>query len=246
MHLQLKDMINLDENSINNINTSSSLSSDYYILQNNIPSDVKKDSIRNSIIYRDHILVCGTHPSLYHYLLPLRAKYYGKENLKYVVILTQYMPKELWESISKFENIILINGSPLLIEDLYRANIEYASKAVILENENIRKCSYSDKMIDSERIFIYKAIKKCNPNIQIMTELVFESNMEYMLPQDELSRTDPKSLSYQRVSVFSSGEVYISSIIDSLIAQAYYNKHIVIFIYFLFIFIFYFLFIFIF
>ena len=46
-----------------------------------------------------------------------------------------------------------INKWILCIEDLYRANIEYASKAVILENENIKQCSFSDKMIDNERVF---------------------------------------------------------------------------------------------
>ena len=228
MNLGLADIIQLDENSLYNADVKDE-EDDYFFIANKmgIPPDVKKDSIRNSTIYRDHIVVCGTHPSLYYYLLPLRAKYFGKENLKYVVILTQDMPKDLWDSIARFEKIILINGSPLCIEDLYRANIEYASKAVILENENIKNCSFSDKMIDSERVFIYRAIKKCNPNIQIMTELVFESNIEYMLPQDELSRMDVEEISYETMSVFSSGEVYISSIIDSLIAQAYYNKHIV-------------------
>ena len=228
MNLGLSDMIQLDENSLYNGDVKDE-EDDYFFIANKmgIPPDVKKDSIRNSTIYRDHIVVCGTHPSLYYYLLPLRAKYFGKENLKYVVILTQDMPKDLWDSIARFEKIILINGSPLCIEDLYRANIEYASKAVILENENIKQCSFSDKMIDSERVFIYRAIKKCNPNIQIMTELVFESNIEYMLPQEELSRMDVDEISYETMSVFSSGEVYISSIIDSLIAQAYYNKHIV-------------------
>ena len=44
------------------------------------------------------------------------------------------MPKEIFESISKFENIILINGSPLIIQDSLRANIQYASRAVILGN----------------------------------------------------------------------------------------------------------------
>ena len=229
MHLKLTDILRLDENYLYTIESYDE-EDNYFFTQNKmgISPDVKKDSIRNSLIYRDHIVVCGIHPSLYYYLLPLRAKYFGKENLKYVVILTQDMPKELWESICKFENIILINGSPLNVEDLYRANIEYASKAVILENESINKCEFNNKMIDAERIFIYKAIKKCNANIQIMTELVFESNIEYMLPQEELNHMyNPTKISYERMSVFSSGEVYISSILDSLIAQAYYNKHIV-------------------
>ena len=137
------------------------------------------------------------------------------------------MNKNLWDSIVRFEKIILINGSPLNMEDLYRANIEYASKVVILENDTSNNNNFSDKMIDSERIFIYKAIKNCNPNIQIMTELIFESNIEYLLPQYEISHLNPDNINYNITSVFSSGEVYINSIIDSLTAQAYYNKHIV-------------------
>jgi hypothetical protein len=113
------------------------------------------------------------------------------------------------------------------LEDLYRANIEYASKVVILDNDISNNNNFSDKMIDSERIFIYKAIKNCNPKIQIMTELIFESNIEYLLPPNEISHLNPDNIIYNTTSVFSSGEVYINSIIDSLTAQAYYNKHIV-------------------
>ena len=60
-----------------------------------------------------------------------------------------------------------------------------------------------------------------------MTELIFESNIEYLLPQYELSHLKPNNIIYNLTSAFSSGEVYINSIIDSLTAQAYYNKHIV-------------------
>ena len=228
MKLRLKDVILLEENSYYNYNFRDE-EDDYYFEKSKswAPPDIKKISIRNSKKYKDHIIVCGTHPALYYYLLPLRSKNIGRENLKYVVILTKNMNKNLWDSIVRFEKIILINGSPLNMEDLYRANIEYASKVVILENDTSNNNNFSDKMIDSERIFIYKAIKNCNPNIQIMTELIFESNIEYLLPQYEISHLNPDNINYNITSVFSSGEVYINSIIDSLTAQAYYNKHIV-------------------
>ena len=228
MKLRLKDVILLEENSYYNYNFRDE-EDDYYFEKSKswAPPDIKKISIRNSKKYKDHIIVCGTHPALYYYLLPLRSKNIGRDNLKYVVILTKNMNKNLWDSIVRFEKIILINGSPLNLEDLYRANIEYASKVVILENDTSNNNNFSDKMIDSERIFIYKAIKNCNPNIQIMTELIFESNIEYLLPQYEISNLNPDNINYNITSVFSSGEVYINSIIDSLTAQAYYNKHIV-------------------
>ena len=204
---------------------------DYFILPNVVNNnvDVKKDSIYRSDIYKNHIVVCGTHPSLYYFILPLRAKYLGKENLKYIVILTKDMPKDLWDSISRFEKIILINGSPLEPNDLYRANITYADKAVILENRSEGKWSHLGNDDDDETILIYKAIKLCNPKIQVLTELMSDSNIKYLLPKSEIEQMDKEnnSTAYESTSAFSSGEVYFSSLIDTLTCQAYYNKHIV-------------------
>ena len=221
MIIKLKDIMLLEENSY--YNSDNKNENDEYYFKKNIDGNIKK----LKKIYKDHIVVCGTHPALYYYLLPLRSKSIGKKNLKDVIILAQNMNKALWESISKFERLILIKGSPLNMEDLHKANIEYASKVVILETDFALNNNYSSKMIDNERIFIYKAIKKLNPNIQIMTELIFESNIEYLLPKEELSHINPAQLDYSTTCIFSSGEVYVNSILDSLTAQAYYNKHIV-------------------
>lgn len=227
MRLKLKDIIALENNSY--YNSTKDESDNYYFIKSKewfLP-DSKKINARNSKIYRDHIIVLGTHPALYYYLLPLRSKHIGKKNMKYIIILTQEINEDIWKSISRFEKLILIEGSPLNIDDLYRANIEYASQVVILDNNFSENNDYTEKTIDNDRIFIYKAIKRCNPNIQIMTELIYESNIEYLLPKDDLSHIDPSENEYRTTSVFSSGEVYINSIIDSLTAQAYYNSHIV-------------------
>jgi len=48
----------------------------------------------------------------------------------------------------------------MVIEDLIKCNINYANKAVILNTSN-----QSNEMIDTESIFIHKAIKKVNPKI---------------------------------------------------------------------------------
>jgi hypothetical protein len=230
MKLNIEDTQQIDDN-VDPGNENAEEEDEYFIIRDNVNNnvDVKKDSIRNHDEIKQHIVVCGTHPSLYYFILPLRAKYLGRENLKWVVILAQDMPKDLWDSISRFENIILINGSPLSIEDLYRANIEYADKAIILESENNNNSDYSSEMIDSESVFIYKAIKKCNQNVQIMTELVYHSNIEFLLPKSELENLNKNGLeiTYESTSLFAAGEVYISSIIDTLTCQAYYNPHII-------------------
>lgn len=49
-----------------------------------------------------------------------------------------------------------------------------------------------DEMHDAESIFIYKAIKKINPSIQIMIELVYSSNIEFLLDKDFKNQSEFK------------------------------------------------------
>lgn len=74
--------------------------------------------------------------------------------------------------------------------------------------------------MDANSIFIYKTIKKTNPHIQILTELVYNTNIAFLVPKKN-------DLNYVFSTLFAAGEVYISSIIDKLTAQAYYNPYIV-------------------
>ena len=141
-----------------------------------------------------------------------------------MIISDEPIRPEIWESISRFPNILLINGSPLNQETLLKANINYADKAVILGHDSTLASDIeykTDEMLDSETIFIYKAIKKCNKDLQIMTELFYSSNIEFLLPKSQV-RFD-----YKYSTLYAAGEVYISAIIDTLTCQSYYNPHIV-------------------
>lgn len=186
-------------------------------------------SIQDHSNIQNHIILCGIHPSIYYFLLPLRASYL--KEMQPVVILSPEPPtNEMWDSMSRFPKIYYIKGSPLLSEDLHRANINFADKAVVL-GQDIKMgkdSTFNDEMLDAESIFIYKAIKKCNKNVQIMIELVYNSNIEFLLTKD--AKKDVKSdqeFKYEFTPLFAAGEVYISSIIDTLTSQAYYNPHIV-------------------
>ncbi len=74
----------------------------------------------------------------------------------------------------------------MISEHLKRANINFADKAVILGREmtDRNKNANLDEMLDAESIFIYKAIKKINNKVQIMIELVYPSNIEFLLAKD--------------------------------------------------------------
>jgi len=76
-------------------------------------------------------------------------------------------------------------------------------------------------MLDAEVIFIYKAIRQVNKDIQILTELVYSENLEFLLPNNGTCSDFNKS------TLFAAGEVYSESIIDTLTCQSYFNPHIV-------------------
>lgn len=61
-----------------------------------------------------------------------------------------------------------------------KANINYADKVVLLGHDSTLKSDLNDEMLDAESIYIYKAIKKCNKDVQILTELAYNSNIEFL------------------------------------------------------------------
>ena len=104
-----------------------------------------------------------------------------------------------------------------------KANVNYADKVVILGKDQAARSeeNVQHDMIDAEVIFIYKAIRMCNKNVQILTELVSSSNLEFLMP------TDKKCDDLIKSPLYAAGEVYSSAIIDTLTCQSYYNQHIV-------------------
>lgn len=122
-------------------------------------------SIKDSPDINNHIVLCGIHPSIYYFILPLRANYL--KEFQPIVILSEEKPTSIWDTINRFPKISYIKGSPLIIEDLIRANICNAAKAVILGQEklNEKPDENLDEMLDAESIFIYKAIQKINSKV---------------------------------------------------------------------------------
>lgn len=110
---------------------------------------------------KNHIVVCGIHSSIMHFILPLRAKYLKSQQQDIVIITPlQTIPANIWDTISRFPRIFLVNGSPLLVEVLRKAQIHKADKAVILGHDPTTNTSseINDEMLDAQSIFIYKAI----------------------------------------------------------------------------------------
>ena len=266
---------NEDEQIINN----------YYTLEsfekNNLnTNEIMRQGIKDRNDIQHHVIICGMHPEIIHFILPLRAKYLTENMLKWVVILAPMLPQEIYDALSIFPKIIFIQGDPLHPENLFRANITTADIAVILssnfsnnpkDNENKgnnnkdakidedndlndnssssnknTKNKLDEEILDSTTLFIYKSIRKINHSIKIITELLVTKNIEFLLTAKYLKKLYDKpkiesynnqsnqnekekeiniNPSYEMTPVFASGEIYLPSLVDKIIAQLFFNSN---------------------
>ena len=70
---------------------------------------------------------------------------------------------------------------------------------------------------------MYNIIKKKNPKVNVVTELIKEDNIAYMLDDPRLNFL-MKEYGYDKTPIYTSGEIYLASLMDSLLCQAYYNS----------------------
>ena len=80
--------------------------------------------------------------------------------------------------------------------------------------------------MDAKTIFKYFTIQKIRPDIQIITELVSPDNINFLIDNHD-DYLNLKKYGYYQTKIYASGEIYISSIMDSLLAQSYYNMAII-------------------
>jgi hypothetical protein len=194
----------------------------YYYEVENCTSEIieNEEQILNNI--SKHIVVCNLHSSIEIFIKAIRVKMIGV--CPYMVILTNKLPsEEIWSEIKQYKNIIIIQGSPLKKEDIIRAKIDQAIKAVILNSDLGDNANTSDDLRDAETLFIYKIIQSVNPELEIICEIIKSTNVQYLQMHDKYQSYDMPDM----YPLFCSGSVYFSSIIDTLTGQAYYNPFIV-------------------
>ena len=97
-------------------------------------NEIMRQGIKDRNDIQHHVIICGMHSEIIHFILPLRAKYLAENMLKWIVILAPILPQEIHDALSIFPKIVFIQGDPLHPENLFRANITTADIAVILSN----------------------------------------------------------------------------------------------------------------
>lgn len=202
---------------------------------------------------------------LYNFVKPLRKKYLGK-CVDIIVLSPVPLSQEIFNSVSIFQGVYWIVGSPLKVHDLRRAGIYRASQCVILADYQINHAdlptispqqqnlsseeysSFSYTLADAESIFIYHSIKKENPSLNILVEIIRSENVKFLessvsmeysqRPQTSTnpfffgdirdSQYDDENYNYHLSSNFASGSLFMSSIVDALVPQAFYNPHLIV------------------
>ena len=96
-------------------------------------TSVTIDSIDKMLIAKGHIIICGVCQNLIDFIKPLRAKILPKSQVPTIVILSKELPDDkVWNTISFFEQIYLVQGDSMKRSDLKRAGIKSAKRVVIL------------------------------------------------------------------------------------------------------------------
>ena len=170
-----------------------------------------------------HIIVCGIGLNLKNLLMPLRAS--SMKNQQYPILIidkNEHIPSEIWKEIQYYPDIYFMQGNPIKSKDLHKAGIKKA-RAVIILSKPTTDVDQVD-MVDADTIFIYKAIKNETKNALIIAELVSVSAISFINSSNDDSYV--RKQGYWLSQPFALGEIYISSMLDTLICQAFYNPYI--------------------
>lgn len=188
---------------------------------------IKTDLLDEYPYINNHTVVIGKKNSnLYDLIKALRTKYLGQ--MRYIVLLyADIIPYELWHRISIFEGVLIVRGSPLEENTLRRVGIFRAKKVIVLADGSQPNGSSSKKigleaLVDSDAIFSYQCVKRMNPTAQIVIEIVNQSSISYI---DLDMVGDEKQ--YMFTPQFACGTLFTTTILDSLVCQAFYNPNII-------------------
>ena len=153
--------------------------------------------------------------------MPLRARYKAKHFPILIIDKNEHISSEIWKEIQYFPDIYYMQGNPIKSDDLKKAGVSKAQAVVILSKYN--QDNELLEMMDADSIFIYKAVKNESKKTLIIADLISTNSIGYLAaPSDENSDLHGFWLS----EAFAAGELYISSMLDTLICQAFYNPYI--------------------
>lgn len=159
--------------------------------------------------------MCGNMEGLLQFVIPMRSL------TSRPLVLLHPQPGEGWEwdQLMDTPNVFYCKGSAMEVDHLVKAGARTAEVVVILVDQKGHYASLDFRAPDSFGIFVANAIDEYFDNCRWVLEIVEESSLSQLecLPEN---RNEPYGL-WPR---FVSGMVYMSSSLDGLLAQCFYNN----------------------
>ena len=188
-----------------------------------IPRTQHQAEVFSPGILTNHIVICGIGTNLKNLIMPLRASSMKHQQCPIVIIdKCEHIPSEIWKEIQYYPDIYFMQGNPIKAKDLHKAYIRKA-KAVIILSKSSSSVVQAD-IVDADTIFIYKAIKNETKTALIIAELVSISSIGFI--NSWVDDSYVRKNGFWLCESFAMGEIYISSMLDTLICQAFYNPYI--------------------
>ena len=172
-------------------------------------------------ILEEHIIICGINPNIKHLILPLRTRGKAKHHPILIVDKNEHLSSEIWKDIQYFPDIYYMQANPIKSDDLKKARVSKAKAVVILSKYNQENQLL--EMVDADTIFIYKAIKNESSSILIIADLISSKAIGFITNSGD---ENMDNFGFWLNEAFAAGELYISSMLDTLICQAFYNPYI--------------------
>ncbi len=186
---------------------------------------------RPNVDIKDHIILCmfadENSPllGLHSFLKPLRSTKLPPELVKPIVIVSnkEFVQKE-WAIIRNIPQVYVVVGNPLRWKNLTSAKVSKSSVCVML-TVPAGSMEYEQGVIDKEAILCTLGIKnakrfnKCEKDVQVITDLHQETNVQFLDFNDE---DEPDERIY-KAQPFACGEAFSASMFDSVTSSAFHS-----------------------
>lgn len=93
--------------------------------------DIIFETMEDSKLAENHIIICGMVENIRYFVLPLRAEH-CKEYSPIVILHEELPSAKQWQQLANFSQIYFVQGSPLHERSYERVNIMKAKQIVIL------------------------------------------------------------------------------------------------------------------
>ena len=218
---EYNDINNIFNNGFINQNKDSNIVNMTGIKSNWRPRTLYESEFFSFDLLEKHIIIFGVNPNIKNLIIPLRSKDMKKHSPILIIDKNQHISSEIWKEIQYFPDIYYMQGNPINSDDLQKAAISKAHAVVILS-----KCNQGNGIVDMNdmySILIYKAVKNESKDTLIIADLLSFDSIGYL---SSMGDENLDSFDFWLNEAFASGELYISSMLDTLICQVFYNQYI--------------------